>query len=180
MIILFLVLVSVALITLIIIAIVRSNKAKEERQKYIMAAGNIFKEDYLNYTLQNPFDNNEIYLKPQDQKTMVYIKSMNKNNRQQYVFDPNKKIIFGRDQQECNLLINEASVSKKHCCIFSKGFDVFLADLNSSNGTVVHKGLFNNLLIDNGSMVKLESGDEIIIGSNKFKIILFYYDVTVM
>ncbi len=163
-----------------IIAVVRHNKAKEEKQKYYIAAGNIYKEDYLNYTLQNPIDGDKHYQKPKDQKTMLYIKSLNTKEPYQYVFDPSKKVVFGRDQEKCNLFINEATVSKTHCCIFSQEFDVFLMDLSSSNGTTVHKGLFRNYLIGNGNMIQLETGDILKIGSNKFKIFLFYYDVTIM
>lgn len=177
----FIVIAAFAIIAIIaIIAVVRHNKAKEEKQKYYIAAGNIYKEDYLNYTLQNPVDGNKHYKKPKDQKMMLYIKSLNTKEPYQYVFDPSKKIVCGRDQENSNLFINEASVSKNHCCIFSEGFDVYLMDLSSSNGTNVHKGLFRNYLISDGNMIQLETGDIITIGSNKFKIFLFYYDVTIM
>lgn len=177
------VVVIIVLLTVVIAVVsatVYTNKKKEKEQKYYIAAGNIYKEDYLNYSLQNPFDENLEYSKPADQKTMIYLKCLHKKNKMEYVFDPNKKIIIGRDQKKCNLFINEASVSKTHCCIFAMGFDVYLQDIGSANGTMVCKGLFNNVLISNNEMIQLESGDIIKIGSNEFKVTLFFYDVTVM
>ena len=159
---------------------VYTNKKKEKEQKYYIAAGNIYKEDYLNYSLQNPLVENPNFSKPSDQKTMIYLKCLHTKNKMEYVFDPSKEIVIGRDQERCNLYINEPSVSKIHCCIFASGFDVYLKDMGSANGTAVHKSLFNNYIINNKEMIKLDTGDVITIGSNEIKIALFYYDVTIM
>lgn len=169
-----------AVVVITVSTIVYANKKKEKQQKCLIAAGNIYKEDYLNYSLQNPLDENMLYPKPVDQKTMVYIKQIHTKEKLEYVFDPAKKIIIGRDQNNCNLFINEASVSKMHCCIFASGFDVYLQDIGSSNGTTVHKGIFNDIFISNNEMIQLESGDVIAIGSVQFRVTLFFYDVTVM
>ncbi len=69
---------------------------------------------------------------------------------------------------------------KRIVVFFAMGFDVYLQDIGSANGTMVCKGLFNNVLISNNEMIQLESGDIIKIGSNEFKVTLFFYDVTVM
>lgn len=42
---------TVALLILIAVAIVKLNSEKSERDKYYTAAGNIIKEEYLNYCL---------------------------------------------------------------------------------------------------------------------------------
>ena len=85
---------------------VYTNKKKEKEQKYYIAAGNIYKEDYLNYSLQNPLDENPNFSKPSDQKTMIYLKCLHTKNKMEYVFDPSKEIVIGRDQERCNLYIN--------------------------------------------------------------------------
>ena len=69
------VVVIIVLLTVVIAVVsatVYTNKKKEKEQKYYIAAGNIYKEDYLNYSLQNPLDENLEYSKPADQKTMRF------------------------------------------------------------------------------------------------------------
>lgn len=152
------------------------NRKKEEKQKYYMAAGNILKGEFLDYALQNPADGGNNGM-PNGRKMMLYIKSLNTKPKQQFVFDPEKPVLIGREQGKSNIYINEAFVSQYHCRIFSNGPDVYLQDMNSLNGTVVKKGLFCKIRVINGSGVKLSSGDIIRIGSNKFKVILFFYDM---
>lgn len=170
----------VVLIIGIAVYIVASNKKKTEREKYYTAAGNILKEDFLNYLLQNPMGTSENLHEPNAQKTMIYIKSLNSKQKKQYVFDPEKRILIGRDKDESNIYLNEAFVSQYHCCIFSDGSRVYLSDMNSSNGTILKRGLFKKYYIYNQAVIELKSGDKITIGSNTFKVILFYYDMVLM
>lgn len=170
----------VVLIIGIAVYIFVSNKKKTEREKYYTASGNILKEEFLNYLLQNPMNTDGDQHVPNAQKTMIYIKSVNSKPKKQYVFDPEKRILIGRDKNESNIYLNEAFVSQYHCCIFSDGSKVYLSDMNSANGTILKRGLFKKYNIYNQAVIELKSGDRITIGSNTFKVILFYYDMVLM
>lgn len=171
----------IALIAVIIIVFgVVSHIKKIEREKYYMAAGNIIREDFLNYSLQNPANYDGGCGMPSGQRTMLYIKSKTSGKKSQFVFDPEKRILIGRDRFNSNIYINEAFVSQHHCSIFFRNNQVFLQDMNSANGTYVKRGLFKKYFIVNGQYIQLRSKDRIIIGSNKFKIILFFYDMSMM
>ncbi len=163
-----------------VISVVLYNRGKEERAKYYMSAGNILKEDFLNYALTNPLDSDEAMEMPTSRKTMIFIKTLNCKPKSQFVFDPKRQIVIGRDKNNSNIYINEVLVSKKHCCIYAEGFDVFLADTGSANGTVVRRGLFKKYYIGNMCRIQLKTGDRIKIGSTKFKVVLFYYDMALM
>ncbi len=66
-------------------------------------------------------------------------------------------------QDDCQLRINSAQVSRKHCELFEKKGLLLVKDLGSSNGTLV-----------NGKKVQgqrvLELGDELTIGGVKFRV----------
>lgn len=171
---------TVALLILAAVVIVKLNAQKSERDKYYIAASNIIKEEYLNYCLRNDMNLNEKVEAPNGQKIMLYMKTLKHKQKAQFVFDPEKGVNIGRDSEKNNIFINEASVSLNHCKIFSDNMKVYICDLNSSNGTVLKRGLFAKYLLESGSLCELMSGDRICIGSNVFKITLFYYDMVTM
>lgn len=164
----------------VIVFAVLSHFKKVEKEKYYMAAGNIIREDFLNYSLQNTVNNENTYKMPSTKKMMLYIKSKTAGKKAQFVFDPEKKILIGRDKFDSNIYINEAFVSHQHCTICIKDNAIILQDMNSTNGTIIKRGLFNKFLIANGQYIELKSKDKVIIGSNKFTITLFYYDMNIM
>ena len=106
---------TVALLILIAVAIVKLNSQKSERDKYYTAAGNIIKEEYLNYCLTNDINSDNKADAPNGQKIMIYIKTLNRKQKAQFVFDPEKGVNIGRDSEKNNIFINEASVSMNHC-----------------------------------------------------------------
>ncbi len=162
----------------VLVFTISAHLKKSKQRKYYVAAGNILREDYLNYSLQNPMYANSDFSEPNCRKTMIYLKSKSSGKKLQFVFDPEKKILIGRDKYKSNIYINDVFVSQNHCCIFSKNDRVYLQDLNAVNGTFVKRGLIKKYRIFDGYKIMLKSGDRIIIGANKFKVILFYFDMS--
>ena len=66
-------------------------------------------------------------------------------------------------QQDCQLRIASSQVSRKHCQIFEKKGLLLVKDLGSSNGTLVN----GKKIVDQRV---LEPGDELTVGSVKFRI----------
>ena len=162
-----------------IVLLVVYNRKKNEEIRYYAAAGNILREDFLNYALQNHFDDNAEAEKPRGRKMMIYLKVKgHKDDR--FVFDPEKDIRIGRDKNRSNIFINDHTVSQDHCRIYAKNDCVYLKDCNSSNGTRLMRGVFGNYALTGGSGMELRTGDKIIVGSCVFAVTLFYYDMSQM
>jgi len=66
---------------------------------------------------------------------------------------------------DCDLRLNESTISRHHCILHLVGDEATLIDLGSSNGTFL-----------NGQRVRsqavLHSGDELGLGSNRFVVLL--------
>lgn len=169
---------AVLLITALVFIIIFATK-QAERKKYYIAAGNTLKEEYLDYSLRNNLLAEGSFV-PEGIKLMVYIKTKCNKKKIQYVFNPEKRILIGRDKHESNIYVSDNRVSKKHCCIYSHNGHVFLEDLNAANGTIVKRGLFSRYGVYSNNRIVLNSGDKIVIGGNVFKVILFYYDMSTM
>ena len=165
---------------ILIVMIVRNHLRKTEMQKYYAAAGSILREEFLNYSLQNTVSPVSDISEPCTSKVMLYLKSKSSGKKSQFVFDPEKEIVIGRDSARCTIYINEAQVSHTHSRIYMLQNHVFLQDLNSSNGTYVNRGLFKKYAIFNGDQIELRTGDKILIGSCVFDVCLFYYDLNAM
>ena len=67
-------------------------------------------------------------------------------------------LVIGR-LPECDVVLNDPNVSRRHAELYRQGADVVLQDLGSTNGTKVNGGIV--------STVVLSDGDEIIIGANR-------------
>ncbi len=111
---------------------------------------------------------------------MVFIKTRKPGQNFSFVFDPEKKIMIGRDKNKSNIYVEDVLVSQDHCCIYSEGNYIYLQDMYSANGTSVKRGLFKRYDVNNGYRILLRSGDIITVGSSRLSIILFYYDISIM
>jgi len=74
------------------------------------------------------------------------------------------KISIGRDRS-CNVVFNDALVSREHAVIQKIKDSYFIKDLGSTNGTFVNKQK-----VPNGKYIKLEKTDSIKIGKNTIQL----------
>src|SRR3954447_14906795 len=78
-----------------------------------------------------------------------------KDAGKEFEFDQDS-VVIGRNP-ECNVILYDAGVSRKHCRIFNEGNRILIEDMGSSNGTKV-----------NGSAISkkqaLTDGDQITLG----------------
>ena len=75
-----------------------------------------------------------------------------------------RKIIIGRSRT-CDVVFNDALVSRRHAVIQKIKDEYFIQDLNSKNGTFVNKQK-----VPEGQYIKLEKSDCIIIGKNTIQL----------
>ncbi len=66
-----------------------------------------------------------------------------------------KKVFFGRGS-ECDVVINDPSLSRKHCVVKNENGTIILEDLKSTNGTFV-----NGIKVDK---IELQSGQRVFLG----------------
>lgn len=166
------------LLAMVVIAIV-ANKKKTEYRKMYTAAGNILREDYLNYALQNHAVNDSLK-QPQGRKKMICLKTNRNKKKISFVFDPEKSIYIGRDADASNVFIDNVSVSLKNCRIYAENNQIMLEDLYSTNGTVVRRGSFKRYMLRDGYRIALHSGDVICVGNSELKLLIFDYNIAVM
>jgi pSer/pThr/pTyr-binding forkhead associated (FHA) protein len=82
----------------------------------------------------------------------------------EYIIDQNK-IIIGRDGN-CDICIDNITVSRKHARITREPVDYWVEDMGSINGTFVNGHWVSKKLLD--------TGDEISIG--KYSIVIYFED----
>lgn len=174
-----LIIILVLIFIVLAVFIIRNNFQKIEKIRYLAAAGNILREDFLNYSLENPFLSDTSQKEPRGQKMMIYLRAKNDKNSR-FVFDPEKGISLGRDKYNSNVYLNDITVSQNHCMIYSIDDHVFIRDCNSSNGTAVMRGAFQRYSLAAGSEMELMTGDKKVIGGTTFSVTLFYYDILTM
>jgi hypothetical protein len=64
-------------------------------------------------------------------------------------------LTIGRDPAQALVIIQEAIVSKLHCSIFSRAGQIFIKDLNSTNGTYVNSEKVSELELNDNDTVFL-------------------------
>lgn len=91
---------------------------------------------------------------------MAYLETVKGQSPNRTIPLSNKRCVLGR-QSDCDVVVDEDSVSRHHARILLVGRDYYVEDLNSYNGTVV-----NNNVIQ--SRVRLQEGDSIRLSQFEF------------
>lgn len=71
--------------------------------------------------------------------------------------------VFGKLETCADIVLSDNSVSRVHAQIFEDKGELYLQDLNSTNGSYV-----NSLAVENNEIVRLKSGDEIAFGNVRY------------
>jgi LemA protein len=71
----------------------------------------------------------------------------------------NNGIIMGRDRSACDLWLDDASVSRRHAKIMLIDAQLYIEDLNSSNGTII-----NGVRLSAGQKTRLKASSQIVVG----------------
>lgn len=149
---------------------------KSDELKCRVAAANLIREDLLNYSLNNPM-NSKNKQSPPSGRMMICFKTRNAVKKQSFVFDAGKEIFIGRNAAEGNVFINDNSVSKNHCAVFSRDGTVYVRCTCSSGSVSVRHSIIDSETIYQNETAPLYSGDILIIGAAEFKVMTFYFDI---
>lgn len=148
--------------------LVSGNRKNSLEKKMNEASARLLKEEYLSSVL----DGSQKSFSEQNMKLLIRL-SWNEHGKQEFVVDPAKGIVFGRDKNN-QVIVDYEKVSAEHCRIILNNGRLFLQDMNSLNGTFLIRGR-KTYRVQN--MTALADGDVIQIGGRKFTINPFYFDM---
>ena len=101
-------------------------------------------------------------------KIMLQIIEHSELSVRKYILDPDKKIHIGSRNDFNEIVIKDRTVSGQHCEIFLYNKEVYVKDVNSTNGTFLSRKR-KQVRIDSRGM-KLKTGDRIIVGKTDLQI----------
>ena len=90
------------------------------------------------------------------------LRSLNKGDRE-YISLRKLPCVFGKLENCADIVLKDSSVSRMHARIFEEEGELYLQDLNSTNGSYI-----NNLALESNETVKLKVGDEIAFGNVRY------------
>lgn len=168
---------AVALAATLLAGTLAGRRAEQRRKRVHAAAHRLVENDLLDYELRKLLEHPP--QRPALRRTMLCLKIQTKPAHT-YVLDPthDQGIFFGRDPL-CEVCVNEAVVSGRHCRIFWDGRAVVLQDMGSANGTQVRRGFFHRWVLQ-GNCFALRSKDRFWVGHTAFEVRPFLYDDTLM
>ena len=144
---------------------------KTEHQKCYDAAYKVVKEECLYNAIRSHSE-----WQKNRRKQMLYLKWKD-GEKQGFVFDPEQPVRIGRDLQNNEICIREGEVSSRHCVLYLYQGNIFLKDLNSSNGTWIRQGLSRRRV---QGVRPVYSGDKIIVGNMTIQVTIFIFDMGYM
>jgi len=78
----------------------------------------------------------------------------------------NDEVVVGRDPSNKKYAIDDDSISRQHCVFYAQGNDLFIRDMDSTNGTYV-----NGRQLTSKESVALNNGADVKLGSVSFRVI---------
>ena len=159
--------IGVAVLIVLLVTTIVSRRIEKSREQEKAAAALLLKKTQLGDLLDmNKRQNN-------NREYLILVITWKEEKKRKYIFDPSVGVSIGRGREENQICIPLDTVSHKHCIIFSSGNDIYVQDLNSSNGTYIKRGF--KIFRVTGCALCMEN-DTIIVGDIYFKIRTFYMD----
>lgn len=175
MIILYIILIALTVLE-VITTIVSLNKQRSNKKLTLECLQKMVEYNVLNATLNHPivseqalaYEYNKLFLKVEFMDAKPYLA---------YLFDLSESVTVGRDREN-KIIIRDDAVSRVHCKFYTMNGQVFVQDLNSSNGTTIRGKWFGKVKLQSNNMVSVVNGDKVVVGGYIMKIhILYGYQV---
>jgi len=175
MIIIYVTLIILLVIEVVVTVITSRNKSKNHKLT-MECLQKMVEYNVLNATLNHPisseqalaYENNKLFLKIEFVDARPYLG---------YMFDLSENVTVGRDREN-KIVIRDDAVSRVHCKFYVMNGQVFVKDLNSSNGTTIRGKWFGKIRLQSQNMVSVVNKDRVIIGGYTMRVqILYGYQV---
>lgn len=69
--------------------------------------------------------------------------------------EPGSSVVLGRDSAQCQFVVRDISVSRRHCRLSVIGDKAHVEDLGSTNGTLVNGGRVQAAVLSRGDIVQI-------------------------
>ncbi len=113
-------------------------------------------EEYENYKGET------VVMGVQSIKATRRLRSLSKSDAE-YISLQKLPCILGKMEECSDVVLKDQSISRMHARIFEENGELYLQDLNSTNGSYI-----NNLELESNEIVKLKIGDEITFGNLRY------------
>ena len=113
-------------------------------------------EEYENYKGET------VVMGVQSIKATRRLRSLSKSDAE-YISLQKLPCILGKMEECSDIVLRDQSISRMHARIFEENGELYLQDLNSTNGSYI-----NNLELESNEIVKLKIGDEITFGNLRY------------
>ena len=159
-----------------IVTVITSRNRSKNHKLTMECLQKMVEYNVLNVTLNHPisseqalaYEYNKLFLKVEFIEAKPYLG---------YLFDLAENVTVGRDREN-KIVIRDDAVSRVHCKFYVMNGQVFVQDLNSSNGTTIREKWFGKVRLHSQNMVSVVNKDRIIIGGYVMRIqILYGYQV---
>lgn len=109
-------------------------------------------------------------VKTESSEIQVELTVISDVSEKKYMLPIKNEIFIGKNIQN-DLVLNDKGVSRRHCCLMRKNSEIYVKDLNSTNGTVVFRKNQKTKL--QGQSVKIQTGDQIFLGGIRLEVRIF-------
>lgn len=89
---------------------------------------------------KNKLDKEQVIEKPSDKKELIFTKIENNQEEESFRIILEESLSIGRGINKNDWVIaNDQTISQKHCKLYRERAEVYIMDLNTTNGTFVNK-----------------------------------------
>lgn len=171
MIIVYIILIALTLLE-IITNLIASSKRRNKKKMTMECLQKMVEYNVLNATLNQPivseqalaYEYNKLFLKVEFEDAKPYLG---------YLFDLSESVTVGRDREN-KIIIRDDAVSRVHCKFYTMNGQVFVQDLNSSNGTTIRGKWFGKVKLQSQNMVSVVNGDRVVVGGYVMRVYILY------
>ena len=152
----------------LILFTVRSQVKSKNKKQTLECLFKMVEYNVLNATLNNPITSEQA-LGYEYNKTFIKIEFLEAKPYLGYLFDLSESITVGRDREN-KIVIRDDNVSRIHCKFYMMNGQVFIQDLNSTNGTVIKGKWFSKVKLQPQNIVSLREEDRVIVGGYAMRV----------
>ena len=135
-----------------------NKKQNNKRDKRAQLTGDVEWETYGLEEYEN-YKGETVVMGIQGIKATRRLRSLSKKD-EDYISLKKLPCILGKMEECSDIVLRDHSISRMHARIFEENGELYLQDLNSTNGSYI-----NNLELESNEIVKLKIGDEITFGN---------------
>lgn len=155
-----------------LIFIIKYRKSEKERRLIEKSLYRFLEDRVLNLSLHHRITKEQA-VALEYQKLFLCVDFMDTKPHMMHLFSLDDCVTIGRSQNNI-ICIRDSGLSRMHCKISLIQGKLYLQDLGSANGTIIKRGMFQQIPVCAQGIAELYQGDILRIGSYCLKINTYY------